>query len=482
MGFWDRLFGRRRPEALTPDALREQLFDAVSDESRFMALCRDHEAVILRSFVDWKVVPKHLREDAAAVNRWGRGLIAIAQQFAQQGNPELLDLLRGPPGKNPLELWGERLSEAKAFIDEQRFPDAIAVLMSCLEHAKGLSGPGKDHYLALTHGGIGHCLFHSGDVKQAEPHVAAALRLCQESDSESDREGVPIYLNRLYEIRRYLGDAAGAAEIADRLAREPGSERERWQQQAAILRSGEPLNRVVVRIGEKSFELGELPHIDGSVKFEFRRNRDGVLLAEDLLTLGSQHASGGELEQALSYFQQAAKVDPFHPEPHYLGGLTLLHLRRYQEAVASYEKTEELAPGWFHCRADLTLARALHSGRIDQETFRAVEKIDGESNPEACLQQADAALARAADLAILHLQKGRALAQLKRSDEARAAFDRGLSVAEDVDVRTRLLVELANCTRDPMQRTQLLEDAIALSGNLVAAAMAKVMLRAAPEA
>jgi tetratricopeptide (TPR) repeat protein len=482
MGIWDRLFGRRRPEELTPDALRDQLFDAVTDEARFVALCKDHEAAILRHFADWKVVPQELREDRAAVNHWGRGLIAIAQLFAQQGNAGLLELLRGPAGKNPLELWGDRLSEAKAFIDEQRFAEAIAVLLGCLEQAKGLSGPGKDHYLALTHGGLGHGLFHRGDVKQAEPHVAAALRLCQESDAESDREGVPIYLTRLYEIRRYLGDAVGAAELAERLGREPGSERERWQRQAAIVRSGEPLNRVVVRIGEKTFELDDLPHVNGAVKFEFRRNRDGILLAEDLLTLGSQYASNGELEQALSNFQQAAKIDPFHPEPPYLAGLTLIHLRRYQEAVASYEKTEELAPGWFHCRADLALARALHAGRIDQETFRSVERIDGESNPEACLQQAEAALLRAPDLAILHLQKGRALGQLKRSDAARAALERGLATAEDVDVRTRLLVELANCTRDPLQRTQYLEDAIALSGNLVAAAMAKVMLRAAPEA
>lgn len=484
MGIWDRLFGKRQPQALTPDELRDQLFDAVDDEARFTSLCREHEALILRTFADWKRVPEGLRQDRDAVNRWGRGLITVAQFFAQQGNDELMQLLRGPAGANPLEIWEGRLAEASGYINERKFAEAIVVFTACLDQGKGLSGPGKDHYLALTHGGLGHSLFHNGAVQEAEAHVVEALRLCQESGAEDDREGVPIYLKRLYEVRRYLGDAAGAAQLAERLSNAVhlDAERKKWRRQAEILRCGEPLNRVVVQVGEESYELDELPHVDGAVKFEFVRNRDGLLAAEELIDQGSQYGSGGAYEQALACFQEAAKIDPHHPQPHYMGALTMIHLRRYREAVASYEKVESLAPGWFHCRADLAVARALTEGRLDHETFRALEELEGTSNPDSRLKLASDALSRAPDLAVLHLHKGRALLELKQTDDAKASYERGLAGADDEDVKTRLLVELAGCTRDPLRRTQLLEEAISASGNLVAAAMAKVMLRAAPEA
>jgi hypothetical protein len=150
--------------------------------------------------------------------------------------------------------------------------------------------------------------------------------------------------------------------------------------------------------------------------------------------------------------------------------------------VASYEKTEELAPGWFHCRADLHVARALWEGRIDHETFRTLEAMDEEPDAEKRTQLAMVARLRAPDLAVIHLHAAHALADLSKPAEAREACERGLRAGGDVDVRTRLLVELARLTSAPLQRMQHLEEAISLSGNLVAAAMAKVMLRGGPEA
>ena len=67
-------------------------------------------------------------------------------------------------------------------------------------------------------------------------------------------------------------------------------------------------------------------------------------------------------------------------------------------------------------------------------------------------------------------------------DEAEAAYRRGLAIAEEPDVQTRLLVALAGSTADSTERVRLLHEAMDLGGNLVAAAMASVLLRASPDA
>ena len=57
------------------------------------------------------------------------------------------------------------------------------------------------------------------------------------------------------------------------------------------------------------------------------------------------------------------------------------------------------------------------------------------------------------------------------------ALRRGLERGEEPDVRTRLLVELCVVTADEAEKWRVLEEAVALKGNLAAAAMATLMLR-----
>lgn len=85
---------------------------------------------------------------------------------------------------------------------------------------------------------------------------------------------------------------------------------------------------------------------------------------------------------------------------------------------------------------------------------------------------------RQPELPLLHLHHARALAELGRRVEALAALRRGLAADPEPDARTRLLVELAGVTDDLVEREASLREAEALAGNLVAAAMARVMLRA----
>ncbi|HEY6179294.1 MAG TPA: hypothetical protein VIX73_32795, partial [Kofleriaceae bacterium] len=91
----------------------------------------------------------------------------------------------------------------------------------------------------------------------------------------------------------------------------------------------------------------------------------------------------------------------------------------------------------------------------------------------------EAALARC-EIGALHLARGDALAKLRRTAEAADAYRRGLAITDEPDVRTCLLVGIAAVTADSAERSRNLHEAIELSGNLVAAAMATVMLASRP--
>src|SRR5262249_13322410 len=89
---------------------------------------------------------------------------------------------------------------------------------------------------------------------------------------------------------------------------------------------------------------------------------------------------------------------------------------------------------------------------------------------------ADNGLRQAPDLALLHLARGKVLKALGQAAQAAAAFRKGLLCVEESDSETRLLVELASVVSDETEKKRLLEQAVALQGNLVAVAMARVIL------
>ena len=479
MGFFDRF--RSRAEPVTPDQLRQQLFDAVAarDQALLARLCAAHEAVVLASFAGWQRVPDEFRTPDK-LSWYGPGLVAVAQHLASRGHPELLQGLAGPPAANPLTRWQRALAEVGALMTEHQYPEAAARLRATLDETAGLQGSGADTYRPVTLGRLGECLFQSGDADGARAPTEQALALCQAS---RDDDGVVAYLGNLYEIDRYRGDTAAAADqldrliaTLDRLDRKP--EAARWRRQLAIVRAGEPLCRVVAERDGVTCELSELPASPGRVRFLFERNRVTLRRSTAAVDLGTAAAERGELEAALACFQRATAADPFDPWPRYHAGTALTELGRYAEAAEAYRATELLAPGWYHCRADGWMAGRLAAGAIDHETFARVRQLlDGQLSPEQTVALAQATL-QLSELGVLHLTLAEALAKLGRKTDAEAACRRGLGCAEEPDIRTRLLVALANATANPAERRQLLHEAIELSGNLVAAAMATMMLAA----
>jgi tetratricopeptide (TPR) repeat protein len=480
VGLFGSLFGKGDEPITDPDRLRDELFAAAraGDARKLERLSRTNRAAVLEHFKSWQRVPDAVRADQTAVQGYIHGMISIAQVFAQKlGRPELMAALTGPPQSNPLVKWQNALRQAHELIGALRYAEARGLLTDALIDSRGMSGTGVDTYLPITHGHIAECHFHSGAVAQAVPHLEQALGLCERS---GDAEGIAAYVGSLFEAHRYLGQSEQAAGFAERMAALDTQNAARWRTRARVVRAGEPLNRVVAVVNGVTSEVDEVQPVgDFHVQFVFERNRITLRPAAVHTERGEQLGSAGRHEDALAAFREAAAADPFDPHSRYLEAFTLLHLGRYADAVDQYRQVEEFAPGWFHCRADLWVAEQLLVGQFDGADFAALHLIeDGQMPPAEKVTLAKRLLARRPGLSAARLHLGKNLARSGRLADARAALRAGLAADPDPDVRTRLLAELATLTEDAGEREGLYREAVALNGNLVAAASAAVALRA----
>jgi tetratricopeptide (TPR) repeat protein len=484
MGLFDRWFGAKK--LANPNALREALFAAVAsgDAKGLSELCVQHEAAILEGFALWRKVPEEIRADPSQLPAYAQGLLSVARHMANAGHPELLAQLMPPVAANPITRYERVLEQARALMTELRFDAALEQLTELIAGLEKVQGTAVDRYLPIARGFVSECQFHSGNAEAAVAPACLALADCERV---GDAEGAVTYQRNLFEIHRYLAQAERAAHYAELLASSLEAsgdvEEARWYRtQAGIVRTGEPLNRVIAMLGDSRHELDSVPpEHAGKITFVFQRNRMTLRPASAAVDRARVLGGEGKYLEALGELERAAKLDPFDPEASYLAGLSLLHLERYAEAVESYSRCEDLAPGWFHVHADRWLAERLAHGKLAHATFLLhLELTDGSVSPERKLQLASQVLGAAGSLAPFHLERGKAFAALGRQPEAIQAFRDGLDHESDSGTRTRLLVELGSRVSGP-ERIQNLEAAVGLNGDLVAAAMARVMLQHAPQ-
>jgi thioredoxin-like negative regulator of GroEL len=346
--------------------------------------------------------------------------------------------------------------------------------------------------------------FADGEVRRA-----AALwdEVLQRAAERGDVALTVAALRRRIEAARWLGDPREAHTLRTELAlllEENGRPGEAARLHAVNERypDGEPLLRVVAEVaftdaaGEPAaavpeamarggrLELDDLedlqanqPRDDLRVRFWFERNRPTLPLTERLAAEATALAEEGRYLDALTRYEAAERADPHDPHPRYLAGLTLLYLKRYAEAELRYAEVERLAPGWFQSRADRALAGALAAGELAHAAWHAFTMLeDGGLPPRERLELARKVLADAPRFGQPHLAEGRALLLLGQPDEAERAFRRGVRVADEPDVRSRLLFELGALVENDTERAQFLEEAQLLPGNLIAAAMARFLL------
>ena len=483
MRFLD-LFRRRSPPP-DPEELRGMIFDAHArkDGARVAELCREHADLIAAHFEEWKARARDVADDERLLKRYLETLVAIATYFQRVlSRPQLAEILVPPGQTDPTEAWRDALKQAHERMEALDFEGAAGMLGDFLIDIHDFRGPVVKGYVAAANSLLGQCDFHRGRTEDAATFLERAVQLCEEADEPVN---VRANLENLFEVYRYLGRATDAADAAERVA--TISERmgeavpaANWRRQAAVVRSGEPLNRVVVHLGERFFEVEEaVPGPGESVELVFRRNRITLRPSHARTSEGEQKGAAGDLEGALASFREAATLDRFDPHSRYLAGVTLSYLERPSEAVECYRDAERLGPGWFNVRAYLALSRRMALGQVDPAHFKPISALLGDGLSEAAerVALADKLLEGYPDLAIVHLGRGHGLWSLERREEAVVALRRGLDCAEDEDVRTRLYLQLGLASAEPAERNALLQEAADLNGNLIAAAMATIAMR-----
>lgn len=448
---------------------------------RFTGLCRDHVDVVNAAIPRWKKPPAEVSGNPQVLNEYIQTLAGAAEVLRDLGHPELWKALTGNPEDNPISVWQRKLKEAGSLGDEMRFEDAAELLMNHLIDTRHLRGNAVDQLQAITQGQLGHLRFSAGKVDLAVGHYEQALRLCRE---QKDVEGIRAYLSNLYESQRYLGNTAFAADYAHELSqasKEAGNHAlaKRFSRLNQIVRSGEPLLRVVAHFNGQVCEMDEV-ELQPTMKLQmhFCRNRPGLPGATKRIQHGKALAGKQQYNDALELFREAAKIDPHEPDAHYQTGMVLCEQRLYPQAIEEYETCDALAPGWYLCRSDLWVARQLALGAMPHEVFLALRFLqDGPPNAKEKMELASRLRSQAGAIPLFALLFGKLLQESGRPGEAVELWRKALEDDSEPDVRTRLLVTFSTLEQDADKRRSLLKEAVELNGNLIAAAGAALSLR-----
>jgi hypothetical protein len=184
-----------------PDALRNALFSAIAanDAATFNALVNAHTPTILASFESWSTVPVAVRSDPAALEIYAKGLIGLAETFANAGRPELMAHLQRGGRDNPIERWQSSFHEADQHMEGGRHRHAITILDTVLGEMNGSQGTAIDSYRPKVLGMLGMAYFKIGDCSNAERRTREALEECRRT---GDAEGAKIYAQNLEVIAR----------------------------------------------------------------------------------------------------------------------------------------------------------------------------------------------------------------------------------------------------------------------------------------
>lgn len=463
--------------------LRRLLWEAAGQEdaAALEELCRLYQDQIRQHFAEWRQIPADIRNQPAQAEGYVQTMVAIARVFQERlGDASLMEALVGKGKDNPVVQWQKELDEAQKAMEELRYHETAGRLADLLIDVHELKGSGPDTYRAITLGLMGECYFQSGEADKAVAPTEQALQICRRT---GDMEGLLTYLGNLYEIHRYRGNGRRAADAAEELAEQLAqlgrtAEADPYVRQARLVRAGEPLNRVIVNIEGQRKELDELlVGMQGKVQFAIVRNRLTLAPAQSLTDQGEKLANQGRFEAALQLFGQAARADLYDPQCHYQAAFTLLYLQRYADARQEFQRVAELAPGWFQCGSGAWLAEQMRDGKVTPEVFQLLHVLEeGPLKPAQKSSLVSKALKQAPKLAVLHHIQGKCLTGEGQRTAAEAAFRRGLELADEPDIETRLLVDLGGVVEDKAEKRRLLEAAVELHGNLLATARARVLL------
>lgn len=468
------------------DDLRKQLFEIIDRNhlTEFELFCVEYENDILRSFASWKKTPEEIQTDKEAVRKYAYCLMVIASYFQKQRNRgELLTMLTGIDDSQYSRQWQEQLGQCQHMMQKElRFQEALPLLEQCLDLASGVSGAGVDKFLPLTLGFIGECNFQLNQMDKAHEFVERAL---QTTSMQGDYDASMAYLANLYEISRYSANYDAAIKYAKDAAERAYDRGElvtasNWRHHARAVEKGEPLYRIVLKIGDEYFELDEIPKVHGErVEFIFVRNRIELVLCSQKCFQGREVTSQGDYDQAVRLFDEAKLLDPWSQQPLYMAGNIKLAGRRYAEALEDLKKVEELCPGFETTRADLWLAEQLASGKMEHDACKAVYETNNEEIPllervAFCYELIE----KYPHFGECYWRLGKMLIEKEEPEVAVEVFKKGIELGDEQDVLSRLYRDLAILTQEDGAKRELFQKSAALEkGNTLAQAMSLYMLR-----
>lgn len=463
------MFGFLKGPVKESDKTREQLF-LLAERGllvEFGELCRQKKDEIAQEFGSWQATPPKSKSP----QKYAAGLLAVAQKMADLGDDRPLDLLNeGQPSS-----WRSGLRQASELMGELRYAEAVKILEPFLVTGYHGSQEGADQYQGITLSKLGECEFQLGHFDKADAHLRKALALCQ---SQKDWPNVYANLNNLYDLERYRGKPDVAQKHALQLAqilRAQEKDSRSVEQQARTAEA--PPVRVVASLDGVQLELEELPLDAARASFFLARNRPTLALTAALVVQGRRAAEQGDYATALDLFSKGAQIDAYEPECRYLAGLCLLHLKRYAEASASYKQLERLAPGWSQLRHDSWLAQELAAGRMGHDLWLLELELLGANAPPS-LERVLPALTQHPKHAPLLFAQGRALQASGQEGEANKAYQKALALAENEDLKSRILLAASQVVPKAELRKQILGHLLSLKlPNLVAAAQARYLLR-----
>ena len=482
MPFW--IFGRPSRE-LTADELKAELWQVFTNGSprTLRKFCRRHAASLGEHCEEIRRVPEEIRDQPQAIQNYVNMLIMIAQDLQQRGDPRMMTAFTGTAATNPILKWQKLGGQLLTMLDEMRNEEMESQLRELIDEMSALRGTGKDDALPKLHGWLGTSLFHRARVAEAKEHFEKAIGLCREAN---DLEGVRIYLESLAKCHTYLGDQPSAANCYDErvtLWDERGlkDEATRDRKQAAMLRAGLPKCRVVLCKDGTFFEQDDFvlspDEQNARVEYHYWRERPDIPNCRMLIERGVALAHNREFSDALEIFEKARQVDPYDPEPLFQSAMCLIELGALGQAREYFDEVERLAPAWVGTRTLRWLVDQAEQGQLPSDApsiCLALESLG--ALPREQEQACRAALERFGDLAFIWLQLAQALRDLERRDEMQQALRSGLACAEEPDIESQLLIQLA--TTLPVgspERSRAISRIFAIDGNLMAQASARWM-------
>lgn len=131
---------------------------------------------------------------------------------------------------------------------------------------------------------------------------------------------------------------------------------------------------------------------------------------------GVAYGQASDFAKAEAAFRDSIRLAPTEPYPHYELGYTLSLMGRYDEALEEFNRTDELARGFFLVQTEAYICEQFLSGVIDSEVLKSLRLLQrltdsGASHSEQAITVSRRVIELAPKCALGYFHLGKALLQ-----------------------------------------------------------------------